>query len=38
VRRSLTNAPSAANPRTPFGNTPAIPLPANIDGVAIQDS
>jgi hypothetical protein len=34
---TITNAPSAANPRTPFGNTPAIPLPANIDGVAIQD-
>jgi len=27
---------SAANPRTPFGNTPAIPLPAAIDGVPMQ--
>jgi hypothetical protein len=34
---TIANAPTAANPRTPFGDTPAIPLPADIDGVAIQD-
>jgi hypothetical protein len=34
---TLTNPPSATNPRTPFGNTPAIPLPASILGVAMQD-
>jgi hypothetical protein len=27
---------SAANPRTPFGNTPPIPLPADINGVPMQ--
>ncbi len=27
---------AAANFRTPFGNTPAVPLPAAIDGVAMQ--
>jgi hypothetical protein len=32
----LTVPESAANPRTPFGNTPAIPLPAAIDGVPMQ--
>ena len=34
---TIANAPSAANPRTPFGNVPATPLPAEIDGVLIQD-
>lgn len=34
---TLTNAASVTNPRTPFGNTPAIPLPANIIGVPMQD-
>ena len=34
---TLTNAPSATNPRTPFGNVPAIPLPAEINGVLMQD-
>jgi hypothetical protein len=34
---TITNPPSAANPRTPFGNVPAVPLPAEIDGVLIQD-
>ncbi|WP_428488258.1 heme-binding protein [Rhodopila sp.] len=34
---TIANAASALNPRTPFGNTPAVPLPPNIDGVAIQD-
>jgi hypothetical protein len=34
----LTVAASAANPRTPFGtNPPEPPLPANIDGVLMQD-
>jgi hypothetical protein len=28
---------SATNTRTPFGNTPAVPLPADILGVAMQD-
>ncbi|MGB8583745.1 MAG: heme-binding protein [Candidatus Sulfotelmatobacter sp.] len=32
----LTVPDSAANPRTPFGNTPPIPLPATIDGVPMQ--
>jgi hypothetical protein len=32
----LTVPDSATNPRTPFGNTPAIPLPADIDGVLMQ--
>ena len=27
----------SANPRTPFGNVPAVPFPAEIDGVLIQD-
>jgi hypothetical protein len=27
---------SASNPRTPFGNIPPIPLPADIDGVPMQ--
>ena len=27
---------SAANPRTPFGNTPPIPLPGDINGVPMQ--
>ena len=34
---TLTNAATAANPRTPFGNVPAIPLPAEIGGVLMQD-
>ena len=34
---TITNPPSAANPRTPFGNVPAVPLPAEINGVLIQD-
>jgi hypothetical protein len=34
---TITNAASAANPRTPFGNVPAIPLPPDIGGVLIQD-
>jgi hypothetical protein len=34
---TLTNAASATNPRTPFGNTPAVPLPASILGVPMQD-
>ncbi len=34
---TITNPPSAANPRTPFGNVPAVPLPADIGGVLIQD-
>ena len=33
----LTVPESAANPRTPFGDVPAVPLPAAIDGVAMQD-
>ena len=32
----LTVPESATNPRTPFGNTPPIPLPADIDGVPMQ--
>jgi hypothetical protein len=32
----LTVPESATNPRTPFGDTPPIPLPASIDGVAMQ--
>lgn len=33
----LSNVTSAAsNSRTPFGNSPAIPLPAEIDGVPMQ--
>lgn len=28
--------PAATNSRTPFGNTPPIPLPTAIDGVAMQ--
>ncbi len=34
---TLTNAASLTNPRTPFGNVPAIPLPAEINGVLMQD-
>jgi hypothetical protein len=34
---TLTNPASATNPRTPFGNTPATELPAEIEGVLIQD-
>jgi hypothetical protein len=34
---TLTNPASSTNPRTPFGNVPAIPLPADINGVLIQD-
>ena len=34
---TITNPPSATNPRTPFGNVPAVPLPPEIDGVLIQD-
>ncbi len=35
---NLLNPASAANPRTPFGTSPAEPpLPASIDGVAMQD-
>ncbi|MGH7120749.1 MAG: heme-binding protein [Acetobacteraceae bacterium] len=34
---TLTNPPSATNPRTPFGNVPPVPLPAEIGGVLIQD-
>lgn len=33
---TLTNAANKANPRTPFGNVPAVPLPAEIDGVLMQ--
>jgi hypothetical protein len=32
----LTVPESAANPRTPFGNSPAVPLPPSIDGVPMQ--
>lgn len=32
----LTVPESAANPRTPFGNTPAVPLPPAIEGVPMQ--
>jgi len=34
---TLTNPPSITNPRTPFGNVPAVPLPAEIRGVLMQD-
>jgi hypothetical protein len=34
---TLTNPPSATNTRTPFGNVPPIPLPAEINGVLMQD-
>jgi len=34
---TLTNPDSATNPRTPFGNTPPIPLPTNINGVPMQN-
>jgi len=30
-------SPAAVNFRTPFGNTPAIPLPATIDSIGMQD-
>ena len=33
----LTVPPSVTNPRTPLGNTPPIPLPAQIDGVDMQE-
>jgi hypothetical protein len=34
---ALSNqTPAATNSRTPFGNTPPIPLPAQIDGVPMQ--
>ena len=33
----LTVPDSATNPRTPFGNTPPVPLPADILGVPMQD-
>ena len=29
--------PAGDNSRTPFGNTPPVPLPASIDGVLMQD-
>jgi hypothetical protein len=32
----LNVAESAANPRTPFGDTPPVPLPPSIDGVPMQ--
>jgi hypothetical protein len=34
---TITNPASSTNTRTPFGNVPAIPLPADINGVLIQD-
>ncbi len=34
---TLSNPATATNPRTPFGNVPAVPLPASINGVAMQD-
>ena len=34
---NLLTPESATNPRTPFGNTPAVPLPPNILGVPMQD-
>jgi hypothetical protein len=34
---TIANPASATNTRTPYGNTPAIPLPAEIDGIAMQD-
>ena len=34
---TISNPASAANPRTPFGNTPAVQLPVDIDGVLMQD-
>jgi hypothetical protein len=30
------NTPAAANSRTPFGDTPPIPLPSSINGVPLQ--
>jgi hypothetical protein len=33
---NLANPASASNPRTPFGDVPAIPLPPAIDGVQMQ--
>jgi hypothetical protein len=33
---NLTVPESATNPRTPFGDTPPVPLPAAIDGVPMQ--
>jgi len=32
----LTKPESATNPRTPFGDTPPVPLPAQIHGVPMQ--
>ncbi|MGH7067292.1 MAG: hypothetical protein ACREEU_05835, partial [Acetobacteraceae bacterium] len=34
---TLTNPASASNPRTPFGDVPAVPLPPATGGVLIQD-
>ena len=34
---TIINPPSAANPRTPFGNVLGVPLPAAKNGVLIQD-
>ena len=34
---TLTNPASGTNPRTPFQNTPPVPLPANINGVPMQN-
>jgi hypothetical protein len=34
---TLSNPATAANPRTPFGNVPAVPLPNDIHGVPMQD-
>ena len=34
---TIANPPSATNTRTPFGNVPAVPLPAEINGVLMQD-
>jgi len=33
---NLTVPESAANPRTPLGDAPPVPLPAAIDGIAMQ--
>jgi hypothetical protein len=33
----LNTPSSATNPRTPFGDLPAVPLPDDIDGVLMQD-
>jgi hypothetical protein len=34
---TLTNPATTANPRTPLGNIPEVPLPAEINGVLMQD-